>query len=88
MMMRVAEEAGNFAIEIISSVRKYKSEKSLSIKAELASVQIECDDETQKKLKPLLNEIKGNNEIKRIAFAAPGKGNIAVNEKIKIVISA
>ncbi len=79
-----AENAGDHAIDIISAIRKHKSEKQLSLKAELASVTIGCDDHTRKLVELVLKDIQTIGNVKDIEF---GDGENRVNEEITITIS-
>ena len=75
------ESAGNMAIDIIAAIRKFKSEKNISLKADLARLVIECDEFTRKKIEMMLNDIKMTGKIKDIEF---GNGDLKLNEKITI----
>ncbi|MBI4738960.1 valine--tRNA ligase [Candidatus Woesearchaeota archaeon] len=68
MIEEDAEEAGTLALEIIGAVRKYKSSKSLSLKADLASVTIECTNEQKAMLQKTLRDVQATTRAKKITF--------------------
>lgn len=72
-----AEEAGVLALEVVSAVRKYKSSKSVSLKADLASVTIECTNEQKAALQKTLRDVQATTRAKKITF---GKVNAATAE--------
>ncbi|MFH2019976.1 MAG: valine--tRNA ligase [archaeon] len=76
-----AEEAGNHIIGMISSVRKFKSDRSLSLKEDIKVLVIECSDALRKKLEEGLADLKSVCKAIDVEF---GKGDIVVNEHIKI----
>ena len=76
------EEIGDITVAIISSLRQYKSSKGLALNSPIEKLSIDCDDETKKKLKKTLEDIKGTMKVENIDF---GKGNIEVEGfKIKL----
>ncbi len=78
-----AEKAGDAAIDIISAVRKFKSENQISLKIELQRLTIECTPELKGKIELMLDDIKATTRAKEIKF---GKGDISVSEKLSIKI--
>lgn len=74
-----AEKAGDIAVEIISAVRKFKSEKNVSLKQELKKLVIETDQD----LKPFMDDIKATT---RALAISSGKGDIEVSKCLKISI--
>ncbi len=82
MMNDELEEIGDMAIGIISAVRKFKSEKKLSLKTEII-LTIECDERIKKGLHAALEDLKAVTVSKDIKF---GKGDININNKMKIKI--
>ncbi|MBN2422019.1 valine--tRNA ligase [Candidatus Woesearchaeota archaeon] len=78
-----AENAGDHAVDIISAVRKFKSDSQLSLKTELSELIIDCDDKTRKLIELVLSDITSTTKAKDIVF---GKGKIKVNEEVKIGI--
>ncbi len=70
-----AEEIGDMAVAIISSLRKYKNRRGLSLNAPLEKVTIECDDKIMNRLERFFNDIKGTMKVKQIDF---GKGDTQV----------
>ena len=76
------EENVSKVIDIISRVRKYKSENSLSLKAEVENLII--DKKLESELTDFIEVIKETTKSKKITF---GKGNLETEEfKIKISI--
>ncbi len=49
-------EAGEFAVEVISEIRKYKSERNLSLKEELGDIQVTLDRDVD--FKDAINDIR------------------------------
>ena len=78
------EKSGDIIIDIISAVRKYKSEKSLSLKEELDSLTIECSQTARKCIEPLLPDLMAVTKVKDIEF---GTGNIEIKNNLKISIN-
>ena len=77
-----AERAGDYATSIISAVRKFKSEKSLSLKEEISLLSVQCSPPVRKLLELVLPDIMATAKIKDFEF---GKGDIEVSDiKIKI----
>ena len=75
-----AEKMGDNAVAIIAAVRKYKSSKNISLGAEIKELVID----TKENLKDVMDDIKATVKAEKIS---KGKGNIKVNDKIKIKIS-
>jgi valyl-tRNA synthetase len=68
------EKSGNVVIDIISTVRKYKSKKNLSLNAELNKLIIECTSTNLKRdLESVFNDLKGTLNIKEISFGKAKK---------------
>ena len=63
-----AEETGDLVVGILQTVRKFKSEKSLSLKAELSSIIISCSASQRKKLELVLQDIKAITIAEDIEF--------------------
>ncbi|MFH1440304.1 MAG: valine--tRNA ligase [Candidatus Woesearchaeota archaeon] len=78
----LAEETGDKAVAIVGSVRKYKSEKSLSLKTELARLIIECDEKTRKELEFVEEDLLAVCKADKLDFES--KGDIEASENIKI----
>ncbi len=68
MIDKTAEEAGDIAVSIISAVRKFKAGSSMSLKAPIEKLVIDCDKKTQDKIKLVENDIKETIAIKNIEF--------------------
>jgi valyl-tRNA synthetase len=72
-----AEKAGDMFVDILSAVRKYKSDKKLSLKEDIQTMVIECSEESRKCLEPALKDIKAVCKVKDIEF---GTGTIDAGE--------
>jgi len=69
------EEMGDITVAIISAVRQYKNKRGLPLNSPIEKLTIECDNETQKALEDVFDDIKGTVKIKDIEF---GKGDLAL----------
>ncbi len=81
-----AEQAGDLAVVIISAVRKFKSEKALSLKTEIKNLTIELpklDGKVKKNFDEMLQEIKATTRSQNVDF---GMGEIEISNKLKISI--
>ncbi|MBT6762550.1 class I tRNA ligase family protein [archaeon] len=81
------EEKGDLAIDVINSVRKFKSTNQLSLKTELASITIESKHQEQ--LSTLLDDLKAVTHAKEIIFAETVAETDSIeteNFSIKLVI--
>ena len=76
-----AEQAGELAVLIISSLRQWKHDKKMALNAPLKEIIIDCDKSTKKLIEPVLQDIKGTMKISKIEF---GRAKEIVLEKIKI----
>ena len=78
-----AEKTGELVVEIIGAVRKFKSEKQVSLKKPIKLV-IECDKDQQKKIESALDDLKATTTAAELTF---GKGNIELEtSKMKVSI--
>ncbi len=68
LLDETAEKAGDLAVEIISQVRKHKSEKQISLKEGLSSMLIKCSKEQRLLLETLLKDISAISIVKDIEF--------------------
>ncbi len=75
---------GRLGIEIISSLRQYKTQKNLSLKEELKRVVIDCDEETKKKIKMIEDDIKWTMNVKEIDFGKVENGIGVDSLKIEV----
>jgi valyl-tRNA synthetase len=65
-----AEEMGDLAVEVINAVRKFKSEKQLSMKEELAELILVSEDKDfQKKIQSIEADLKAVTKVKEIKFS-------------------
>jgi valyl-tRNA synthetase len=79
-----AEEIGNMAVAIISSIRQYKNRRGIALNAPMEKLTIECDDKLKKRLERVFEDIKGTIKVREIIF---GKGDIPVeNVPVKITV--
>ncbi len=76
-----AEKAGDLVVGIISAVRKYKSEKNMSLKQEIDKLTIETKDKSI--FNGFLDDLKATTRAKTIEF---GKGSIEVFKDLKIKV--
>lgn len=76
------EKTGDVFVSILGAVRRYKSEKSLSLKAELEKIVIECPNELKVSLEKTFDDLKSSTKAKEIEF---GTGDIEVGD-LKIAI--
>jgi len=83
MIDNTAEQAGDYLVDIVRVVRKFKSDKALSLKAEVKELVIECDDKTRKKIELVLKDLAAVTNSKDIIF---GKGNLEAGKDIKIKV--
>lgn len=74
-----AEKIGDSMIEIIAVVRKYKSDKNMSLGAEIKELVID----TKEDLNEVLDDLKAVTKAEKISI---GKGNIKVNDNVRIKI--
>jgi valyl-tRNA synthetase len=75
------EEAGDVIIAVLSEIRKFKAKGQMSMKAELNRITIEYKN--SEKLNPFIEDLKATTHAKEISF---GKGDIEINENLKIKI--
>jgi valyl-tRNA synthetase len=69
-----AEKACGLLIKIIDDVRKYKSDRSISLGAELETVSIETPDPEE--IRPLAEDVKGTCRIKDLRIGKGGEFRI------------
>ena len=81
----LVEETGDKFVEIMASVRKFKSEKNLSLKVEISRLTIQCDEKTRKELEFAIDDLKSVCKAEKIDFEECTKG-IEVSEDIKISV--
>jgi valyl-tRNA synthetase len=63
-----AEEAGDLAIKIMSEIRKYKSSKQLSLKAEIQKISIICTKEQKERINTILDDLKSTGLLQSVDF--------------------
>ncbi len=83
------EKAGDLAVEIIGAVRKFKSEKNISLKTDVKKLTIDLSKEISNNidiLKPLEKMFQDIKAVTRAFEVSFGKGDIEVSKDIKIKI--
>lgn len=70
-----AEEMGDMAVAIISSLRQYKNKRGLALNAPIEQITIECDEKLRKRLERTFEDIKGTIKVKEIEF---GQGELMI----------
>jgi valyl-tRNA synthetase len=79
-----AEEIGDMAVAIISSLRQYKNRRGLALNSPMEQLTIECDDKLKRRLERIFEDVRGTIKVKNIVF---GKGDILIeNHPIKISV--
>ncbi len=63
-----AEKAGDIAVEIISLVRKAKSDNKMSLKEEIAGLTVRCNEEEKKLVGSVMDDIKATTKAREITF--------------------
>jgi len=80
-----AEKAGDIAVDIISTLRKFKSDKNITLKAPVIELRIECADEEKKYIEMTEQDIKDAAVVENIKYEGPA--DIACSKsKIKLGI--
>lgn len=77
------EKIGDMIVAILSSVRKAKSEKSVSLKEPVKELIIECPKEKQKLLESAFDDLAATTNSAKIVF---GKGEREVSAELKISV--
>ncbi|MBR9683822.1 valine--tRNA ligase [Candidatus Woesearchaeota archaeon] len=81
-----SEEIGDIGVEIISLVRKFKSDKQLSLKEEIKELVLVGEKGLENKIKGILDDLKGVLNVKEIIFE--GKTSLAIDRfKLKLGIN-
>lgn len=63
-----AEKAGDIAVDIVGTLRRYKSEKNLSLKAPIKKLEIHCETELQRTVELVFDDIKDAAFVDEIGF--------------------
>lgn len=61
-------EIGENYLKVVSTVRKFKADKQISMKEELTEIKITCDDETRKFIEDSIVDLKNVTSAKEIVF--------------------
>jgi len=77
------EEVGDVLVEVISAVRKFKSENNKSLKEPVKLLVIDCKNELQKGIMQAMDDLKAVTKAEKIEF---GKGDIEVSKESKIKV--
>ena len=67
------ELTGDLLVQIVAVVRKFKSEKSISLNTELSQITINCSESDRLKLELILQDIKSVTKAKDIEFGKLSK---------------
>ena len=81
-----AAGAGDMAVAIVSSVRKWKHDNNLALNAPLKEIIIDCSAKEKRTLEDFIDDIKGTVKAEKAVF---GRGEFSVDGtalKIKIVV--
>lgn len=81
-----AENVGALFVDIVSTVRKFKSSKHLSLKEEIKLLTIECSKNQENLIKNTLLDLKGVTKAKEIRFAKVKNAQKCDNFDVKIEI--
>ncbi len=63
-----AEKTGDIAVDIIGTLRRYKSEKNLSLKVPITKLEIHCETDLQDTIKLIMADIKDAAAVEEIVF--------------------
>ncbi|MBW3013177.1 valine--tRNA ligase [Candidatus Woesearchaeota archaeon] len=63
-----AEKAGDIAVDIISTIRKFKSDKDITLKAPVIELIIDCKDEEKKYIEMIEQDIKDAAIVEQIKY--------------------
>ncbi|MDO8642984.1 MAG: valine--tRNA ligase [Candidatus Woesearchaeota archaeon] len=81
---KTADEAGDLLIDIITAVRKAKSDKTVSLGKDVAKILIECTGQEQMMLEEAIDDIKNTTRAAAIEFGAVEKGVKCLNTDVKV----
>jgi valyl-tRNA synthetase len=73
-----AENAGDLAVQILAEVRKHKSMKQLSLKAEVRKVTVNCTEEQRKLIEMIEIDLKATGLIQELEFGKSDEFSVAV----------
>ncbi len=74
-----AEKKGDIVVDVVSAVRKLKSEKGVSLKEEVKKLVIDCEED----LDEAVDDIKATTRALEVEF---GKGDMECSDKVKIKV--
>lgn len=84
MIDEEAEKAGDLAVKMIAAVRKWKSEHDLAMNKEIETLIVECDEPTMEIMDRIKDDLLATVKAKSLEY---GKGEIEIDEKIRVSIS-
>ena len=82
-----AELAGGLFLDVLSAVRKWKSDQNLSMKKEVQKITISAPDEAKALLSLVLGDLMGVTNAKDIVFGAKAARETGNYQETKIKIS-
>ena len=65
---RVMVELGNKFVQVVTEVRKFKSENQLSMKEELSKLEISCDEDLKVFIQDSIADLKAVTSVKEVMF--------------------
>lgn len=68
MIDEEAERSGDLLVDILSAARKFKSEKQMSLKAEIEKIVVDCSKEQRKLIEAVVGDLKAAANAKEISF--------------------
>lgn len=68
MINEQMENIGDITVDIISAIRKYKSDNQMSLKDELSALTISCSDTDKKFIEQVLDDLRAATKAKDIIF--------------------
>ena len=77
------EGVGDLLVEVISAVRKFKSENNKSLKEPVKLLIIDCKEELHKGIESAMDDLKAVTKAEKIEF---GKGDIKINEQLEVKV--
>jgi valyl-tRNA synthetase len=82
-----AEEMGDMAVAIISTVRQSKSKKGLALNTPVKLLTIECDEKAKNVIGKLSEDIKGTMKVEKIDFGSADTGVEGYGIKINVLLA-
>jgi valyl-tRNA synthetase len=82
-----AEEMGDMAVAIISTVRQFKSKKGLALNTPVKLLTIECDEKTKSVVEKLSEDIKGTMKAENIEFGSADTAVEGYEIKVNVLLA-